>query len=448
MSTQRSPAPTNLSGYFRRLIADYLAYFIPSDARVLDVGARNRALADRVPPGQYAVFEPASAAFRPDERADTLARIQSFDPDRIVLNGTLHSDADIQQRLEFIQTFADTRARLLITYYNSLWRPLFTLADRLGLRDGATSVNWIAPSDVSNLLRLSGFELVTTQPRVLIPVWIPVISWLVNRWLAPLPVLRWFSWVHVAVARPATQAWTTPPSVSVVVPARNEAGNIARIVETLPQLGPDDELIFVEGHSTDDTWSTVLDVARRYPERRITCLQQTGRGKGDAVRAGFAIATRDILMILDADLTVPAGELTKFYRARVSGAGEFINGSRLVYTMEQKAMNFLNLIGNKFFALAFSFLLGQSFKDTLCGTKVIDRVTYERLARERGYFGEFDPFGDFDLLFGAQRLGLRICELPIRYRERVYGETNIQRWRHGWQLLRMTVFAARRVLFI
>jgi glycosyltransferase involved in cell wall biosynthesis len=275
-----------------------------------------------------------------------------------------------------------------------------------------------------------------------------VVGPLINRWLAPLPVLNWFALVRVSVARPLMAAWSSPPSVSIVVPARNEAGNIASLVERLPRMGPADELIFVEGHSTDATWEAIQQTAARFPERRITCIQQSGVGKGDAVRAGFDLARCEILMILDADLTVPPEELPKFYRARVSGVGEFINGSRLVYPMEAQAMRFINMVGNKFFALAFSFVLGQPFKDTLCGTKVIDRESYRQLAANRSYFGEFDPFGDFDLLFGAQRLGLQVVELPIRYRERTYGTTNIQRWRHGWLLIQMTLFAARRVKFI
>ena len=111
-------------------------------------------------------------------------------------------------------------------------------------------------------------------------------------------------------------------------------------------------------------------------------------------------------------------------------------------------MRFLNMVANKFFGLAFTWLLGQSIKDTLCGTKVLFREDYESIVRHRSYFGDFDPFGDFDLLFGAAKLNARILDLPIRYQARAYGETNIQRWRHGWLLLRMTAFAALRLKFI
>ena len=445
----QAPRVGRVRVYLYRLIAKYLSFFTPSSARVLEIGPTTRLLKDLWgAPSAYAVYRPAAVAgFDASEVIDAQAASR-FRADRIVLNGTLHLERDIQARLEEVYRLCAPGTRVLVTYYSSLWKPWFRLARVLGLWTKGPEDNWIAPTDLVNLLTLARFELITSQARVLVPVWIPLLSDLVNRWLAPLPLLNWFALLHVAVARPLMPAWTSPPSVSVVVPVRNEAGNIEALVDRLPTMGPDDELIFVEGHSADDTWGEVQRVAAHRPEREISCLRQPGMGKGDAVRAGFAVAKREILMVLDADLTVPPEELPKFYRARISGAGEFINGSRLVYPMEADAMRFANVAGNKFFALAFSFLIGQPFKDTLCGTKVIDRAAYEQLAGGRGYFGDFDPFGDFDLLFGAQRLALKVLELPIRYRERTYGQTNIQRWRHGWLLLRMTGFAARRIKFI
>jgi glycosyltransferase involved in cell wall biosynthesis len=213
-------------------------------------------------------------------------------------------------------------------------------------------------------------------------------------------------------------------------------------------MGLSTELIFVEGHSTDDTWAEIQRVAAKYPQRRIKSLKQKTRGKGAAVREAFAVAEGELLFILDADLTMPPEELPKFYEAARSGTAEFINGVRLVYPMEAEAMQFLNMLANKGFGLTFSWLLGQKIKDTLCGTKVLFREDYEALARNRAYFGDFDPFGDFDLIFGAAKLNLRILDLPIRYRARTYGQTNIHRWRHGWLLLRMAAFAARRLKFV
>jgi glycosyltransferase involved in cell wall biosynthesis len=251
----------------------------------------------------------------------------------------------------------------------------------------------------------------------------------------------------VAHRRPQITSRAEPPIVSVVVPARNEAGNIPRILADVPEMGAGTEMIFVEGGSTDDTYAAIEREIVKHPARCSRLLRQTGKGKGDAVRVGFAAARGEILMIFDADLTVPPDDLRRFYDALWTGKGEFINGVRLVYPMEKQAMRFANLVGNKFFSLAFSWLLGQSIKDTLCGTKVLWRVDYERIAANRAFFGDFDPFGDFDLLFGAAKLNLKIVEVPIRYRERTYGTTNIQRWRHGWILLKMVVFAAGKIKF-
>ncbi|MGB5231369.1 MAG: glycosyltransferase family 2 protein [Desulfoprunum sp.] len=371
--------------------------------------------------------------------------------DYVVVSGCIHYERDIQSFLQQLRNHCTSSTRVIITYYSSLWRPLLNLATRLNLRIKTPEQNWLAPEDIENFVRLSGYEPVRTDNRILCPVYIPLVSAVLNRFVAPLPLFRSLSMLNILTVRPLPDAGSpsAQPSVSVIVPARNEAGNIENAVKRLPAMGPDDELIFVEGNSTDNTWQMIQEIKRRYGStRNILIAQQSGKGKGDAVRRGFSLATRDVLMILDADLTVPPEDLPKFYDAIVRGHGEFINGSRLVYPMEGQAMRFLNMVGNKFFAVAFSFVLGQRFRDTLCGTKVLSRGHYEKLAQHRKYFGEFDPFGDFDLLFGAARLGLKIVEVPICYRDRVYGTTNISRWRHGLILLKMLLFAALRIRFI
>lgn len=236
--------------------------------------------------------------------------------------------------------------------------------------------------------------------------------------------------------------------VSVIIPARNEAGNIEKAVLRTPQMGLGTELILVEGHSKDKTWEEMLRVAANHPEKNISLLRQRGEGKGDAVRQGFSTATGEVVMVLDADLTVQPEELPKFYEAIVSGRSEFVNGVRLSYPLERESMRFLNLCANKFFGLIFSWMLGQQVKDTLCGTKALLRSDYERLAAGRSYFGESDPFGDFDLLFGAAKMNLQITDIPIRYRERAYGSTNIRRWHHGFLLMKMVFLGARKLKFV
>lgn len=382
---------------------------------------------------------------------DTADRLSKFQPDYVLLHGNVHYERDVQGLLEKLRCSLPVSARIILVYYSTLWRPLLQFATVLGLRRKTPEENWIANEDIWNLLHLAGYELVRHETKLLIPIYIPIVSYLVNRFFAPLPVFSLFNLLNIAVARPVVKSRLSQrkPSVSIIVPARNEAGNIEAAIERTPAMGPRDELIFVEGHSTDDTWETLCRLKEKYAgTRRIQLAQQSGKGKGDAVRKGFSMANNEILMILDADLTVGPEELPRFYEAVTLGKGEFINGSRLVYPMEKQAMRFFNLVANKLFAISFSFVLGQRFKDTLCGTKALTRENYERLAAHRKYFGEFDPFGDFDLIFGAARMALRIVEVPVHYRERTYGETNIRRWRHGVILLRMLSFAAARIKFL
>jgi len=309
----------------------------------------------------------------------------------------------------------------------------------------ADPLNWLSCQDLWNLLELSGWEIIKTEARILCPVRIPLITTFLNRWVAPLFPFLCLS--IIVIARPRSPVEPTPSSVSVIIPARNEAGNIPAAIARTPVMGAWTELIFIEGNSSDDTWEAIRKVKAENPGLRIKIGQQSGKGKGDAVRMGYGMAEGDILMILDADLTVPPEDLPKFYDAVAGGSCEFANGSRLVYPMEKKAMQFLNLCANKFFGVAFSWLLSQQVKDTLCGTKVLTRKNYLKIAANRSYFGDFDPFGDFDLLFGADKLNLKIRDIPVRYRDRTYGSTNISRWSHGALLFRMLGFAARKLKF-
>jgi len=262
-----------------------------------------------------------------------------------------------------------------------------------------------------------------------------------------IPVIRKLCLVRFIIARPV-EITSQEYSVSVLVPARNEKGNIENAILRTPIFGKSIEYIFVEGNSNDNTWEEILRVKEKYKNLNIVAIKQTGKGKGNAVREGFDIATGDVLMILDADLTMPPEDLPKFYNALAENKGEFINGCRLVYPMEKQAMRFLNLLGNLFFGAFLSFILGQKLKDTLCGTKVLLRKDYEIIKNNRAYFGDFDSFGDFDLIFGAAKLNLKIIEIIVRYKDRQYGSTQISRFKHGLILLRMSFFAAKKIKFI
>lgn len=435
--------------YLYRKLRDYLDLYVRPGDRIAVINAKEAGEPLEFQ-GQELLALQGSPRENGQPRLD-LEGLARFRPDYVVLNGNIHYESDVQEFLATLRLALSPSARVIILFYSTLWKPWLRLATALGLRGKTPEENWIANEDVRNLLLLANYELVRQESKFLVPIYVPLISYLANRFLAPLPGFRLFNLLNIAVARPigfSALDRGKPPSVSVIVPARNEAGNIEAAILRTPAMGPDDELIFIEGNSTDNTWETICELKRKYPSRNIQIDRQEGKGKGDAVRKGFSLAKKEILMILDADLTVPPEELPRFYEALVAQKGEFINGSRLVYPMEKQAMRFFNLLGNKFFAVMFSFVLGQRFKDTLCGTKVLSRENYLKLAAHRKYFGDFDPFGDFDLIFGATRMALRIVEVPIHYRERTYGSTNIERWKHGFILLRMLRFAAARIKFL
>jgi hypothetical protein len=366
--------------------------------------------------------------------------------DVIILSDTVNDLWDVQRVLEQISLFCLPHTRLILNFYSHLWQLPLAIAQSLNLASRMLHQNWLTREDIGNMLRLAGFESIRTSQEVLWPL---PLGGLADRYLVKLWPFREFALSNFVIARPAPQpAPFGQPSVSVVIAARNEAGNIKSIFERVPQMGSGTEIVFVEGHSRDNTYETIEKEIPLHPATPSLLFRQPGIGKADAIRLGFEKASGDILMILDADLTVPPEDLPRFYDAIASGKGEFINGVRLVYPMEKEAMRTLNFIGNKLFSMTFSWLLGQPIKDTLCGTKVLWRDDYAKIAANRSYFGDFDPFGDFDLIFGAAKLNRKIIDLPIRYRDRTYGTTNISRWKHGLLLLRMVAFAARRIKFV
>ncbi len=402
---------------------DLLAALEPSRGVGVDVSPRMVALArERHPDLEFDVA--AAETFRSDERFDY-----------VVLSDLVPFADDLLAVFERLGEATHERSRVVIHSYSQLWRPVIRLAELLRLKRRKPILNWVTPGDLRNMLDLADFEVVSTTRRILFPKKVPLLSTFLNGVVAQLWPFKYLCLTYWLVARPRPRGAAEPLSASIVVPCRNEAGNIADIVARVPDLGRETELLFVEGGSTDGTREEVERQMAEHPERRISLHVQTGKGKADAVRLGFAQARHEVLLILDADLTVPPEELPRFFDAIAAGRADFVNGSRLVYGLEPEAMQFLNIVGNKFFSWIFSVLLDQHVKDTLCGTKVLRRRDWEALAAH----GSSDPFGDFDLLLGAGRLGLKIVDLPIRYRARTYGRTNISRFRHGWMLLEMSV---------
>ena len=357
----------------------------------------------------------------------------------VLVNGAFNHSYDIQGHLLKLRAKVSRSTRVVLVLYNPYLSWLYRLANALGLRKGALPTTFLTRTDLANLCRVSGFEPVRTRQVAYFPWKLLGVGSVINGFMRIVPLLRWFSLVNLVVLRPLAGEGENRPSLSVVIPARNEKGNIENALKRMPDLGCDLEVIFVEGNSTDDTWAEIQRVEKEYADRfSIVTCQQTGKGKGDAVRLAFSKAGKDLLTILDADLTMPPEMLGRFYEAYCEGHADFINGSRLVYPMEGEAMRFLNRLGNVFFAKALSWVLDTRLGDSLCGTKMVLRSDYDRMIAWRKDFGDFDPFGDFELLFPAAQLGLGVVDIPIRYRDRTYGATNISRFRHGFMLLRMT----------
>jgi SAM-dependent methyltransferase len=444
--------------YYRKRLAEVYRFLIPPGSRVLELGCgQGDLLAILQPSRGVGIDFSSSMVERARARHPELTFVQAdihdgvLDEqfDAVICSDVVNDVWDVQQVFKTAAAHSHPGTRLILNLYSRLWETPRRVAEFFGIARPLHQQNWLTVEDVSNLLYLVDFEVVRTFEEILWPFRIPLVDAALNRYLVKVWPFNWLGLTNFIVARPSPKPdRRADPVVSVVVPARNEEGNIKSIFDRVPEIGAGTEIVFVEGHSTDNTRSAIEREIASRPKCRAKLFFQTGKGKGDAVRLGFANATGDLLMILDADLTVPPEDLTRFYDAWRSGKGELINGVRLVYPMEKGAMRFFNLVGNKFFSLVFSWILGQSIKDTLCGTKVLSRRHYDLIAANRSYFGSLDPFGDYDLIFGAARYNLKIVDLPVRYRERTYGETNIQRWRHGLLLLRMVLLALRRLKFV
>lgn len=445
------------SRYYRQKLIETYRYAVVEGSSVLELGCgRGELLASLNPKVGVGVDFSVTAITAAQAKYPNLEFIKSdvcevdlsgrtFD--YIIISELVNDLWDVQKLLEQIQSYCVPTTRIIFNFYSHLWNLPLKLAQKMGLATQRLGQNWLTPQDMANLLEISGFQPLRTWSEVIMPVHVPLISDIANRYVGKVFPFRHLAMANFIIARPKPKE-NKALTVSVIVAARNESGHIDELIDRIPAMGADTEIIFVEGNSTDDTYEAIERAIVKNPQRNCRLFKQPGKGKGDAVRTGFDAATGDVLMILDADITVPPEDLPRFYQLIENGSAEFVNGVRLVYPMEGEAMRFANLIGNKFFSWAFSWLLGQPIRDTLCGTKVLKKSDYQRIAANRAYFGDFDPFGDFDLLFGAAKLDLKILEVPIRYRARRYGETNISRWSHGWLLLKMVAFAARRIKFI
>ncbi|NVN94302.1 MAG: glycosyltransferase [Bacteroidetes bacterium] len=441
--------------FYHRSIEKYISFIIPDNKKILEIGCSTGDLLNSIKATEKVGIDFAPNTIEiaklkyPNIRfyVDDIEEMQLSEKfDYIIISDLLCCLWDAQKAFQNIRKLCHSQTRIVISQHNFIWEPIMKFVEFLGLKQKQPSQNWFSVKDVENILNLEGFQTIKIEKKILLPKNIPLLSWLFNTIFANLPLLNQLDLINIQIARPLLVD-DTQYSVSIIVPARNEHGNIENAILRTPNFGTHQEFIFIEGNSVDNTYEEILRIQQAYPNNDIKALKQTAKGKGNAVREAFDVASGDILMILDADLTMPPEELPKFYDALRYNKGEFINGCRLVYPMNKNAMRFLNLIANKFFGMFFTYILGQRLKDTLCGTKVLFKCDYETIKANRHYFGDFDPFGDFDLLFGAAKQNLKITEIIIRYRDREYGSTQISRFKHGLLLIKMSFFALRKIKF-
>jgi SAM-dependent methyltransferase len=411
---------------------NHLAAVRPGEGKGVDICAEIMEIAkERNPLFEFAVAFPDK-----DEFHQLFGPSEKFD---YILFNDIGDTVDVLQALRNLRPLCLRHTRLLVETYNHLWEPLVTFAEWIGMKVPRAEQNWLSTADIRNVMKLAGFEALETHWIVLLPKYVPLASTFLNRFCARLPFLKKLCMTQVVVARAVPPAVPKEElSVSVIIPCKNERGNVEDAVRRIPSLAGRTEIIFCDDQSTDGTADEVRRVQSCYPEKDIRLEYGPGVCKSRNVWTGFDAAKGDVLMILDADLTTIPEELPYFVDVIVSGQAEFVNGSRLVYPVPKGAMNGSNMLGNKFFSVAFTYLLGQRVKDTLCGTKVLWRSDWERIKPLLGSWGTEDRWGDYELLFGAAKLKLKILDLPVHYQERIYGSTKMTKvFRNGLIMLKM-----------
>ena len=444
--------------YYHKDLEHFFKLIVPKNKRVLEIGSATGNLLNSLTPSKGVGIDFSSSMVKIAGKkyknlkfmvmdAENLKINQKFD--YVIMADMIGHLSNVWQTFRELHKVCDNNTKVIITYYNYFWQPILKLAELLHMITPMKEQNWLFLQDIENLLYLNNFKVIRSGYRLLIPKYIPIISTIFNKYIAKLPLIKRLCMVQYIVARKEQVSMPKKDyTVTILIPCRNEKGNIELAIRRIPKFGKHQEILFVDGNSTDGTIEEIKRAIKKYKYKDIKFMSQgNGIGKGDAVRKGFLKSSGEVLMILDADLTVPPEDLPKFYLALKEGKAQFVNGSRLVYPMEKQAMRYLNMFANWMFGKAFSWILGQRIRDTLCGTKVLFRKDYKVLKNYRQYFNNFDPFGDFDLLFGASMMNLDIVELPIRYKERVYGSTKIRRFYHGLLLARMCLLGMRKIKF-
>jgi hypothetical protein len=443
------------NGYFYDRLKRLLGFVVEPQKRVLEVRCQTGHFLASVKPSYGVGVEISDAMVQCAREQFPGLKFVKSDPEDLKLDerfdyvifNHIFDTVDILRALERIREHCHADTQVIVINYNQLWQPILELATKLRLRSRFVEPNWVSENDIRGFLKLAGFRPVRKHRLILFPKWLPGLSSLLNDVLARAPGVRRLCLMQIMVAKPFSGPKNPDDvSVSVVVPCRNEEGNVQAVAERIPHMGGHTEIIFCDDNSTDGTAEEVVRMQALYPRKDIRLVKGPGICKAQNVWSGFRAARGDVLVILDADLSVMPEELPTFFQAIVNSRADFVNGSRLVYPLQKNAMKIANLIGNKLFGVVFSFLLDQRIKDTLCGTKMLWRKDWLRMEPNLGSWGIRDLWGDYELLFGASKLHLEIVEVPVHYQERIYGVTKMTKvFSNGLRMLRICWHAWQRL---
>ena len=310
-------AETAGSRYYHRHLTKVYRFLVRPGLKVLELGCGAGDLLAALEPerGVGVDFSPAMIETAKSRHPDLsfietdvhhLQLDEKFDV--IVISDLANDVWDVQKLLDTVAQLSHPGTRVILNTFNRLWQIPIRVVRSTGLAMPLLKQNWLSLGDMRNLLRLSGFEVISTQGEILWPLRTPLIGGFLNRFLVRLWPFTHLALTHFIVARTDPfrfgSSMNGEASVSVIVPARNEAGHIEEIVERVPVMGSRTEVLFVEGNSTDDTLQVIKEIVAKQANPDIRYYVQPGVGKGDAVRHGYDHATGEVLMILDADMTV------------------------------------------------------------------------------------------------------------------------------------------------
>lgn len=450
--------------FYHKEILRYYKFAIPKNRSIIELGCSTGDLIGNLSPSYGVGVDISSAMIKiASEKYPSINFIcQDIEDlsidykfDYIIISGTLGIVRDIQNLFEKLKSISTNNTRIIIDYYNPLWNPVVRIGQKIKLKLPELIENWLSIDDMKNFLYISGYQIIKNDFFLIFPKNIPLLSSILNKFIGKLPIIKHLSLSQIVIARIAEPIDNASDLiVTVVITCRDEEGNIEGLVKRIPKMGRHTEILFVEGHSEDKTVEKIKEMITKYPDKDIRLLKQKGIGQGDAFRMGFDEAKGDFVIWLEADLTTPPEEASLFWKAYISGKGEYINGSRFIYKMKKNAMPLLNFLGNRFFGNLFTLLLKQRFTDTLCGFKAISKKNYLEIRKQIDYFGEFDPFGDFELIFGAIKNNLKVAEIPVHYNPRqyghskAYGQSFISFLKHAFLLIKMSWIAFKKfVLF-